>query len=72
VIGGLAAATLTTLTVLPAVFAVVQGRSSARSVSLDPDDPESTYYEPAAGARDGKNGDGMPRGGETIIQGHAT
>jgi len=45
VIGGLAAATLTTLLVLPSVFALVQGGASARSVSLDPDDPESPYCD---------------------------
>jgi multidrug efflux pump subunit AcrB len=45
VIGGLAAATLTTLIVLPAVFAVVQGRTGTQSVSLDPDDAESQYFD---------------------------
>jgi multidrug efflux pump subunit AcrB len=45
VIGGLAAATLTTLLVLPCAFAVIQGRAGARSVSLDPDDPESPYSD---------------------------
>jgi multidrug efflux pump subunit AcrB len=38
VIGGLAAATLATLLVLPAVFAIVQGRAHRRTASLDPDD----------------------------------
>jgi multidrug efflux pump subunit AcrB len=38
VVGGLVAATLATLAVLPAVFAVVQGRAHRRSASLDPDD----------------------------------
>jgi multidrug efflux pump subunit AcrB len=47
VIGGLAAATLATLIVLPSVFAVVQGRSSTQSVSLDPDDGESRYFDQA-------------------------
>jgi multidrug efflux pump subunit AcrB len=47
VIGGLLAATLTTLLVLPSVFALIQGRSRVRSVSLDPDDPESAYFDPA-------------------------
>src|SRR5438876_5021026 len=45
VIGGLAIATLATLFVLPSVFAVVQGRSNTRSVSLDPDDPESPNFD---------------------------
>jgi multidrug efflux pump subunit AcrB len=44
VIGGLAAATLTTLFVLPSVFAIVRKRSSRGSVSLDPDDPSSSHH----------------------------
>jgi multidrug efflux pump subunit AcrB len=48
VIGGLVAATFTTLLVLPAVFAAVQGRSRTASVSLDPADPESRHYHPEA------------------------
>ncbi len=44
VIGGLGAATLATLFVLPAVFAIVRHRSSRLSVSLDPDDPESGQF----------------------------
>ena len=44
VIGGLAAATLATLVVLPTVFALVQGRASRESASLDPDDPASPHY----------------------------
>ena len=43
VIGGLLAATLTNLTVLPFVFSVVQQRAATGSPSLDPDDPESRY-----------------------------
>ena len=47
VIGGLAAGTLTTLAVLPAVFALVMaGRH--RSASLDPFDPESRHHAPEA------------------------
>jgi multidrug efflux pump subunit AcrB len=45
VVGGLAAATLATLFVLPSVFALVQGRAARRSASLDPDDPASRHYE---------------------------
>jgi hypothetical protein len=45
VIGGLAVATFATLFILPSVFAVIQGRSSTRSASLDPDDPASTYFD---------------------------
>ncbi len=43
VVGGLAAATLATLFVLPAVFAVVQRRAHRRSASLDPDDPSGEH-----------------------------
>jgi multidrug efflux pump subunit AcrB len=45
VIGGLAAATLATLVVLPTVFALVQGKAKRDSASLDPDDPESPHYD---------------------------
>jgi multidrug efflux pump subunit AcrB len=44
VIGGLVAGTLTTLLVLPSVFALVQARSRTESASIDPRDPESVYY----------------------------
>jgi preprotein translocase subunit SecF len=45
VIGGLAVATFATLFILPPVFAVIQGRSSTESASLDPDDPESPNFD---------------------------
>ena len=51
VIGGLVAATLATLIVLPTVFALVQGWAGRESASLDPDDPG----EPA-----------LPRGGSAM------
>ncbi len=44
VVGGLAVATLSTLFVLPAFFALFRGRSSTRSGSLDPDDPLSDHF----------------------------
>jgi multidrug efflux pump subunit AcrB len=47
VIGGLAAATLATLLVLPSVFALLQSRVAEKTLSLDPDDPESSFYAPA-------------------------
>jgi multidrug efflux pump subunit AcrB len=43
VIGGLIAATLANLAVLPFMFSVVQQRAATVSPSLDPDDPESRY-----------------------------
>jgi multidrug efflux pump subunit AcrB len=45
VIGGLVAATLTTLLIIPAIFAIVEGRSGTASASIDPDDPTSAYYD---------------------------
>lgn len=48
VIGGLLAATVASLTILPCVFAWVQGRTAARSPSLDPDDPERTQEHAAS------------------------
>ncbi len=48
VIGGLIAATLATLFVLPSLFSMLQSRVSAASPSLDPTDPHSSHYAPAA------------------------
>jgi multidrug efflux pump subunit AcrB len=48
VIGGLLAATVASLTILPCVFAWVQGGTAARSPSLDPDDPERTQEHAAS------------------------
>ncbi len=57
VVGGLAAATVATLLVLPSVFAIVQARSHRRSASLDPDDPHNMARAatgaPAAGHQGG-------------------
>jgi multidrug efflux pump subunit AcrB len=48
VIGGLAAATLATLFILPTIFGIIQRNASTDSGSLDPEDPESRYYIPAS------------------------
>ncbi|MBN8730869.1 MAG: efflux RND transporter permease subunit [Acidobacteria bacterium] len=45
VIGGLLVATFATLTVLPALYAILQSHAVKMSPSLDPDDPESAHYE---------------------------
>ena len=45
VVGGLIASTFATLFVVPSVFALVMGRSSVSSVSLDPDDTESPRFD---------------------------
>jgi multidrug efflux pump subunit AcrB len=50
VIGGLLAATFTTMFILPLIYAVVQRGAPVHSPSLDPDDPTSKYYEPKATA----------------------
>jgi multidrug efflux pump subunit AcrB len=47
VIGGLAMATVATLTVLPALYSILQTGAGTHSRSLDPDDPTSSYYEAA-------------------------
>ena len=57
VIGGLLAATVTSLLILPSIFSLVQERAGTHSPSLDPEDPESRY---AAHANSGQN----PTGGE--------
>jgi multidrug efflux pump subunit AcrB len=63
VIGGLLAATVTTLLVLPAIFAVIQGRAGRRSPSLNPDDPDSIYFD-----QNGQNSGGAAPPSPTQIQ----
>jgi len=46
VIGGLIASTFAALMILPLVFSWVQVKASTKSVSLDPEDEESTHYIP--------------------------
>jgi multidrug efflux pump subunit AcrB len=45
VVGGLAVATVATLFVLPAIFALVQARAHRRSASLEPTDPEHSTVQ---------------------------
>jgi multidrug efflux pump subunit AcrB len=47
VIGGLVMATLATLLVLPAVFALVRARAKTQSRSLDPNDSHSAHFDTA-------------------------
>jgi multidrug efflux pump subunit AcrB len=46
VIGGLLVSIFATLIILPAIYAVLQGRASLTSPSLNPMDTSSRYYEP--------------------------
>jgi multidrug efflux pump subunit AcrB len=46
VVGGLIASTFAALFILPLVFSWVQNKSSTTSVSLDPEDKDSTHYIP--------------------------
>lgn len=48
VIGGLAAATVATLLILPGIFTIIQGRAKSSSASLDPTDPQSANFTPTA------------------------
>jgi multidrug efflux pump subunit AcrB len=48
VIGGLAASMVATLFILPGAFALLQKRVAEKTPSLDPDDPDSSHYSPAA------------------------
>jgi multidrug efflux pump subunit AcrB len=62
VIGGLLAATATTLFVLPSLFAIVQTGAGTRSVSLDPDDPDSPHFDHKPEGQRGR-GDAVPASG---------
>jgi multidrug efflux pump subunit AcrB len=67
VIGGLGGATLATLLVLPAIFAIVQGKVRRASVSLDPDDPASPHFDASARSITG-GADGRRKTGERETQ----
>ena len=45
VIGGLLVSTFATLTILPSIYAILQGKASLTSPSLNPMDPASRYYD---------------------------
>ena len=45
VIGGLLVSTFATLTILPSIYAILQARASTKSLSLNPMDPFSEYYD---------------------------
>ncbi|GLU52603.1 efflux RND transporter permease subunit [Dyadobacter frigoris] len=45
VIGGLIASTFAALLILPLVFAAIQKKSSIQSVSLNPEDPDSEFFD---------------------------
>jgi hypothetical protein len=45
VIGGLLVATIATLIFLPTIFGLVQRSASTKSRSLDPEDPDSQWFE---------------------------
>lgn len=45
VIGGLIFSTFAVLVILPVLFAWIQGNTTTQSVSLDPDDHESRFYD---------------------------
>ncbi len=47
VVGGLAASTLATLFILPAIFAIAQRKATIAAASMDPDDPKSSMYDDA-------------------------
>ncbi len=47
VIGGLAASTLAALLMIPSVFAITLAGASRAATTIDPDDPQSAYYDGA-------------------------
>ena len=56
VIGGLVMSTVATLLVVPSIFALLIGRSVARSPSVYPDDPDSAHYDPDVFAHEQADG----------------
>jgi predicted RND superfamily exporter protein len=81
VIGGLLAATLATLTVLPTIFALAQAKAGRESASIDPDDPASQHYheeeqdeapEPARTSANGEPHLLQPQGAAGVPEATAT
>jgi multidrug efflux pump subunit AcrB len=60
VIGGLVGATLATLVVLPAIFAMLQGEKTRKTASIDPEDPNSPYYHDQEQGEEAGNGHSAP------------
>ncbi|HKM56407.1 MAG TPA: efflux RND transporter permease subunit, partial [Isosphaeraceae bacterium] len=60
VIGGLTMSTLSTLFILPPVFALVMGRGKPRTISLHPDDPTSRHFDPDGAVETPGSGNGHP------------
>jgi predicted RND superfamily exporter protein len=56
VIGGLVMSTVSTLLVIPSIFALVIGRRMARTPSIYPNDPESPHYDPLVFAEESESG----------------
>ena len=57
VIGGLLAATITSLLILPSIFSLVQQRAGTQSPSLDPEDPDSRYAASAKSTESASGGE---------------
>jgi len=57
VIGGLLAATITSLLILPSIFSLVQERAGTHSPSLDPEDPESRYSDSSNSGKSSTGGE---------------
>jgi Cu/Ag efflux pump CusA len=57
VIGGLLAATITSLLILPSVFSLVQQHAGTHSPSLDPEDPDSRYASRAKSSESAGGGE---------------
>jgi multidrug efflux pump subunit AcrB len=70
VIGGLVLSTFATLLILPAIYTIIMGERKFEQPSIDPDDPDSKYFdggeEASRRARRGHNGHqqgpGQPKG----------
>jgi len=60
VIGGLVGATIATLIVLPAIFAILQRPHTRKTASLDPDDPESRFFDRHEQQDQPGNGEHLP------------
>jgi multidrug efflux pump subunit AcrB len=72
VIGGLVMSTFATLLILPSIYTMIMGNSQFKHPSIDPDDPDSKYFD---GGEDAQDLEGKPqlrsqRDGHSQVEGH--
>jgi len=66
VIGGLMGATVATLLILPAIFAMLQGEKTRKNASIHPDDDSANPGNSRSAIGSDRSGNGAPVAGQGI------